>query len=140
MENIHRIHNNSPPRTDSRIYERTTVLQSSSKVGSSSCQCSTTLYGEKKKMQRNVKSNSHEVAKYARRFPCVHWSFLRPGSEKKWYGTYSDKHDGVWDKTVEEMMIEFSETAHPIFRASSTLVRGELRSEGKGQEDYPYQR
>ena len=50
-------------------------------------------------------------------------SFLGPGSEKKWYGTYSDKLDGVWDKTAEEMMIEFSETAHPIFRGSSALQK-----------------
>ena len=26
------------------------------------------------------------------------WSFLGLGSEKKWYGTYSDKPDGDWDK------------------------------------------
>ena len=31
-------------------------------------------------------------------------------------------------KLLTEMMIEFSETAHPIFRASSALERGELRS------------
>ena len=43
------------------------------------------------------------------------------------YGT-SDKFDGVWDKIAENMMIEFSETAHPIFRATSALERGELRS------------
>ena len=41
------------------------------------------------------------------------------------------------------MMIEFSETAHPIFRASSAFETGELRSKGeggKGHEDYPFQR
>ena len=43
-------------------------------------------------------SDAHEVANYARRFLRGHWSFLGPGSEKKWYGTYSDKPDGVWDK------------------------------------------
>ena len=31
------------------------VIQSSSKAGPSSCQCSTTLYGEKKEMNKNIK-------------------------------------------------------------------------------------
>ena len=71
--------------------------------------------------------NSVTVANYARRFPRGHWSFLGLGSEKKWYATYSDKPDAIWDKTVEKI-IEFSETARPIFRASSALERVELRS------------
>ena len=91
------------------------------------------VWGEKENAKK-CKSKSHEVANYARRFPRGHWSFLGPGSEKKWYGSYSDKPDGVWDKTAEEMMIEFSETAHPIFRASSALERGELRSKGGGKK------
>ena len=36
-------------------------------------------------------SNSREVANHARKFPRGRWSFLGLGSEKKWYGTYSDK-------------------------------------------------
>ena len=55
-------------------------------------------------MQKNV-SNFREVANFSRRFPRGHWSFLGPGSEKKWYGTNSDKPDGVWDKTAEDMML-----------------------------------
>ena len=38
--------------------------------------------------------------------------------------------DGIWDKTAEKMMIEFSETADPIFRASSAFEGGELPSKG----------
>ena len=79
-------------------------------------------------MWRNVKSNYYEVANYAGRFPGGNWSFLGPGSEKKSYGTLSDKPDGIWDKTGEKMKIEFSETAHLIFRASSAFETGELRS------------
>ena len=56
---------------------------SSSKVGSSSCQCTA----------------------------C--WSFLGPGSEKTWYGTCSDKTDGDWDRTAERMMLNFAESGHP---------------------------
>ena len=76
-------------------------------------------------MERNVISNAHEVANYARRFPRGHWSFLGPGSDKMWYDTYSDKPDGVWDKSAEKMMLEFAETSHPLFRASSAFEGGE---------------
>ena len=75
--------------------------------------------------------NSVAVSNYARRFRSGCWSFLGPGSEKKWYGTYTDKPDGKWDVTAEEMMIKFSESCHPIFRATSSLERGELRSKAR---------
>ena len=78
--------------------------------------------------------NSQTVAKYARKFPRGHWSLLGPGSEKKWCWTYSDKPDGSWDQTAENMMSNFSESGHPIFRASSAFERGELRSKEHGQK------
>ena len=50
------------------------------------------------------------------------------------YGTYNDKPDGSWDRMAEEMMLNFSGSGHPIFRASSASERGELRSKGGGQK------
>ena len=76
--------------------------------------------------------NSVTVANCARRLLLGRWSFWGPGSEKKWCGTYSDKPDGNCDKTAERMMLNFAESGHPIFRASSALERGELRSKLKG--------
>ena len=87
--------------------------------------------GEKGNTERCI-MNSFTVANYARRFPRGRWSFLGPGSEKKWYGTYSDKPD--WDKIAENVMTNFSECGHPIFRASSAFERGELRSKGHGKK------
>ena len=43
-------------------------------------------------------------------------------------GTFTDRPDGSWDQIAENMMMNFSESAHPIFRASNALERGELRS------------
>ena len=37
---------------------------------------------------------------------------MGPGSEKKWYGTYSGKPDGDWDKTAEILMLNFAEVAN----------------------------
>ena len=39
-----------------------------------------------------------------------------------------------WDKSAEDMMLEFAETIHPLFRASSALERGELRSKGEDKK------
>ena len=89
---------------------------------------------EEKGNTEKCEFNSRTVANYARRFPHSHWSFLGPGSEKKWCGTYSDKRDGVWSQTAEQMMNSFAETSHPIFRASNALERGKLRSKAKGKK------
>ena len=94
------------------------------------------VWGEKGNTEKCVQ-NCITVANYARKFLPGHWSFLGPGSEKKWYGTYSEKWNGEWDKTAEVMMLRLhSESRHPIFRATSDLGRGELRSKEKGKKSF----
>ena len=68
----------------------------------------------------------------ARRFSPGRWSFLGPGSEKKWCSTPDSKPRGDWDR-VAELMIKFSESGHPVFRATSPLSRGTLKSKGGGK-------
>ena len=75
-------------------------------------------------------NNPQTVSEKARKFPRGHSSFLEPGSEKKWYGTYTDKPGGSWDQMAEEMMLNFSDSDHPIFRAFSAFERDELQSKG----------
>ena len=50
--------------------------------------------GEAKIDTEKCITNSVTVTNYARRFLLGRWSFLGPGSEKKWCGTYSDEPDG----------------------------------------------
>ena len=107
-------------------------------TGSSSCQCTTTWHGGEKGNTERCEYNAQTVAEYARTFPRGHWSFLGPGSEKKWYGAYTDKPDGSWDRMAENMMMNFSESGHPIFRASSAFERGELRSKGGGKKSFHF--
>ena len=52
------------------------------------------------------------------------------GSEKKWYSTHDSKPQGEWDRVAELMMIKFSESGDPVFRATSPLSRGTLKSKG----------
>ena len=39
-------------------------------------------------------NNSKTLNENAEGFSRGHWSFLGPGSQEKWYGTYTDKPDG----------------------------------------------
>ena len=68
-----------------------------------------------------------------KRFPAGSWSFFGPGSETKWYSTYNERPGGEWDKVTELMLIKFGESGHPVFRATSPLSRGTLKSKGGGK-------
>ena len=84
-------------------------------------------------IQQECESNANLVSVYARRFPPGRWSFLGPGSEKKRYSTHEYKPQGEWNRVAEQMMMEFSESGHPVFRATSPLSRGVLKSKGGGK-------
>ena len=80
------------------------VIQRTSKTRSSSCQCLTKLYGMRE-----------DVGEYAWRCPRGDWSFLGPGSKKKWCGTYECKPDGSWNRTAEKMLVNFKRLRSPNF-------------------------
>ena len=52
-------------------------------------------------------NNSRTIREYAEGFLRGHWSFLGPGSEKKWYGTYDCKPDRSWNRIAEKNASEF---------------------------------
>ena len=83
-------------------------------------------------------SNAGLVSLYGRRFGAGQLSFLGPGSEKKWYSSSEDSPQGAWDKMAEKMMLTFAESGHPVFRATSPLSRGQLKSKGGGKLSIHY--
>ena len=83
-------------------------------------------------------SNAQLVSLFARRFGAGQWSFLGPGSEKKWYSISEDSPQGEWDKMAEKMMVTLAESGHPVFRATSPLSRGQLKSKGGGKLSIHY--
>ena len=85
-------------------------------------------------------NNSVTVANYARRFPRGRWSFLGPGSEKKWYGTYSDKPDGDWDKTAERMMLNFSCSRSSEISCRQRPGKRRIKKQRKRKKVYSLQR
>ena len=86
--------------------------------------------------------NAESVKVLARRFGIGQWSFIGPGSEKKWYSS-ENSPQGAWDDIAEQMLLEFAESGHPTFRATTPLSRGQLKSKGHGKlsihftADYP---
>ena len=92
-----------------------------------------TSNGDIKTMKTECIVNSTLVSLFAQRFPTRRWSFLGPGSETKWYSTDKERPGGKWYRVAELMMIKFGESGHPVFRATSPLSRGTLKSKGGGQ-------
>ena len=83
--------------------------------------------------EKECLANPKLVSLFAKRFGKGQRSFIGPGSEKKWYSISEDSPQGVWDNMAERMLLEFAESDCPIFRATSPLSRGKLRSKGHGK-------
>ena len=77
-------------------------------------------------------ANAGVVKVLARRFGVGQWSFIGPGSEKKWYSS-ENSPQGAWDHIAEEMLLEFAESGYPAFRATTPLSRCILKSNGRGK-------
>ena len=106
------------------------------------CQCSMTYLVTEKAIKKNV-WKMPESSKYLQRNLVLdngHWSRF---SEKKWYSGEENSPQGAWDHIADELLLEFAESGHPIFRATTPLSRGTLKSKGHGKlsihftADYP---
>ena len=83
-------------------------------------------------------ANAKLVSLYARRIGKGQWSLIGPGFKKKWYSMKEDSPQGIWDKIAERMLLEFAESGCPIFRATTPLSRGQLKSRGHGKVSVHY--
>ena len=57
---------------------------------------------------------------------------------EKWYSISEDSPQGEWDNIAEKMMVTLAESGHPVFRATSPLSRGVLKSKGGGKLSMHY--
>ena len=85
-------------------------------------------------------NNSKTIKAYAERFPCGPWSFLGPGSEKKWYGTHDGKPDGSWNRTAEKMLQNFKDAGHPIFPMYQLLGERTIKKQTRRKDNNSLQR
>ena len=77
-------------------------------------------------------ANARVVKVLANKFGVGQWSFIVPGSEKMWYSA-ENSAQGAGDHIADEMLLEFAESGHPTFRATTPLSRGKLKSKGNGK-------
>ena len=83
--------------------------------------------------ERECLANAGVVKVFTKRFGIGQWSFIGPGSEKKWYSVKEDSPQGIWDHIADKMLCEFTESGCPNFRATTPLSRGNLKSKGHGK-------
>ena len=83
--------------------------------------------------EKECVAHAKVVSIYAKKFGIGQWSFIGPGSEKKWYSMEEDSPQGIWDNLAEKMLLDFAESGCPNFRATTPLSRGQLRSKGHGK-------
>ena len=59
----------------------------------------------------------------------INWTrFLRKSGNSS-----ENSPQGAWDNIAEQMLLEFAESGHLIFRATTPLSRGKLKSKGRGK-------
>ena len=79
---------------------------------------------DKKDNEEECLANAKVVSIFAKKFGIGQWSFIGPGSEKKWYSMEENSPQGIWGHIAEKMLVEFDESGCPIFRATTPLSRG----------------
>ena len=67
-------------------------------------------------------ANAENVKVLARKFGIGRWSFIGPGSEKKWYSMEENSPQGVWDQIADEMLLEFAEKRTFYFPHNNSIV------------------
>ena len=90
------------------------------------------IFCDRKDNKDECLANAGVVKVLARGFGFGQWSFFGPGSEKKWYSS-ENSPQGAWDNIAEQVLMEFAESGHPTFRATTPLSRGILKSKGRGK-------
>ena len=74
---------------------------------------------DKKDNEEECLANAKVVSIFAKKFGIGQWSFIGPGSERKWYSMEENSPQGIWDHIAERMLVEFAESGCPIFRATT---------------------
>ena len=90
--------------------------------------CSMTSLVTEKSKEEECLANARVVQVLEIKFGVGQWSFIGPGSEKKWYSAEQNNPQGAWDHIADEMLLKFAESGHPIFRATTPVSRCKRKS------------
>ena len=93
---------------------------------------------DKKDNEEECVANAKVVSILARKFDIGQWSFIGPGSEKKWYSMEENSPQGIWDHIADKMLLEFAESGCPIFRATTPFSRSKLKGKRHGKLSFHF--
>ena len=79
---------------------------------------------EKKDNEEECLANVKVVSIVAKKFGKGQWSFIGPGSEKKWYSMEENSPQGIWDYIAEKMLLEFAEKRMSNVPRYEPIVQG----------------
>ena len=68
-------------------------------------------------------ANTRVVKVLAKKFGIGQWSFICPGSEKKWYSMEDNVPQEIWDHIADKMLLESAESGSPIFSRNNSIVQ-----------------
>ena len=108
--------------------------RSSSKLqrtASQSCPCTTTWIGQQRTPRRFAWTTHQKSLTRPRSFLTGNWTFVGPGSDDKWYGTLTYKHNREWNRTAGPKILVFARSGHLVLRGTSLLSRGSSKSKGQ---------
>ena len=133
VEYFPRIHYIAARPRSPKAHEQKWANPNNSKDELSSCRCSMTPYGDLKSMNGNALLMPHLCLYSQKDFQrdVGHSSDL--GQKQSGTPLTKERQGGKWDRVAELMMIKFGESGHPVFRATSPLSRGTLKSKGGGK-------
>ena len=78
---------------------------------------------DKKDNEEECVTNAKVVSVLARKFGIGQWSFIGPGSEKKWYSVEENSPQGIWDHIADEMLLEFAKKRTSYFPGNNSIVQ-----------------
>ena len=94
---------------------------------------------EKKGNEEECLRNAESVKSFARRFGIGQWSFIGPGSEKKWYSS-ENSPQGAWDNSAEKMLLEICGKWTSFFPCNNSIVQGCSQKQGERKIVYTFRR
>ena len=75
---------------------------------------------------------------FAKRFGIGQWSFIGPGSEKKWYLS-ENSPQGAWDHVAEEMLTTIRRKWSSYFPFNDSIVQGKVEKQRKRESVHTLQ-
>ena len=83
--------------------------------------------------EKECESSAQLVSLYAKRFSPGQWSFLGPGSEKKWYSTHEYNPQVEWDRVAEQDDVNICRKQTPNLQIHKSIMQRSAQEQRWGK-------